>query len=96
MKQSMLIKRLLLIAVLLVGMAFSAAAAFAQEGEAAAAAEPAAEAATNPLTPLGLNTGFLVSQILHFLIIFVIVSVFLWRPLMNMLDSRAAKIQKGL
>jgi F-type H+-transporting ATPase subunit b len=97
MKQSMLMKRLLLIAVLLVGMAFPAAAALAQEGEAAAAAEePAVEAATNPLTPLGLNTGFLVSQILHFLIIFVIVSVFLWRPLMNMLDSRAAKIQKGL
>jgi F-type H+-transporting ATPase subunit b len=96
MKQSMLMKRLLLIVVLLVGMAFSTAVAFAQEGEAAAAVAPAAEAATNPLTPLGLNTGFLVSQILHFLIIFVIVSVFLWRPLMNMLDSRAAKIQKGL
>jgi F-type H+-transporting ATPase subunit b len=96
MKQSMLMKRLLLIVVLLIGMAFSTAVAFAQEGEAAAATQPAAEAATNPLTPLGLNTGFLVSQILHFLIIFVIVSVFLWRPLMNMLDSRAAKIQKGL
>ncbi len=96
MKQSMLMKRLLLIVVLVVGAAFSTAVVFAQEGEAAAAAEPAAEAATNPLTPLGLNTGFLVSQILHFLIIFVIVSVFLWRPLMNMLDSRAAKIQKGL
>lgn len=96
MKQSMLIKRLLLIVVLLAGMAFSTAVAFAQEGEAAPAAEPAVEAAANPLTPLGLNTGFLVSQILHFLIIFVLVSVFLWRPLMNMLDSRAAKIQKGL
>jgi F-type H+-transporting ATPase subunit b len=96
MKQSMLIKRLLLIVVLLAGMAFSTVVAFAQEGEAAPAAEPAVEAAANPLTPLGLNTGFLVSQILHFLIIFVLVSVFLWRPLMNMLDSRAAKIQKGL
>lgn len=96
MKQSILMKRLLLIVVLLVGMAFSTAVAFAQEGAAEVAAEPAAEAATSPLTPLGINPGFLVAQILNFLVIFVLVSVFLWRPLMNMLDSRAAKIQKGL
>lgn len=59
--------------------------------------EAAAEASTNPLVPLGINTGFLIAQILNFLvIIFIPALIFLWRPLTNMLDSRAAKIQKSL
>jgi F-type H+-transporting ATPase subunit b len=71
--------------------------AAAVEGEEEAAAETAAEASTNPLTPLGINTGFLLAQIINFLlIIFVPALIFLWRPLTNMLDSRAAKIQKSL
>jgi F-type H+-transporting ATPase subunit b len=66
------------------------------EGEHAEAA-PAAEASTNPLTPLGINTGFLLAQIINFLvIIFIPALIFLWRPLTNMLDSRAVKIQKAL
>lgn len=66
--------------------------AVAVEGEAAAAAAPS----TNPLVPLGINTGFLLAQIINFLLLFGLLTIFLWRPLMNMLDSRAAKIQKGL
>lgn len=67
----------------------------AVEGE-AAAAEGEAEPATSPLTPLGINAGFLVAQIINFLIIFGLLTVALWRPLSNMLDSRATKIAKGL
>jgi F-type H+-transporting ATPase subunit b len=66
------------------------------QGEAGEGAEGAEEAATNPLTPLGINTGFLVAQCLNFLVILAVFFLFLGRPLMNMLDSRAARIQKGL
>ncbi|MBE2267056.1 MAG: hypothetical protein IAE80_02410, partial [Anaerolinea sp.] len=52
--------------------------------------------AVNPLTPLGINVGFLLAQMLNFLLLFGLLSVVLWRPLMNMLDNRAIKIQKGL
>jgi F-type H+-transporting ATPase subunit b len=96
------ILRLVMIALLVVGMAFTTTALFAQEGGAPAAegaqAEPAAAeaAATNPLVPLGINTGFLVAQIINFLLIFGLLSFAIWRPLMNMLDNRAATIQKGL
>ncbi len=93
------ILRLVLVALLVAGMAFTTTALFAQEGEAPAAAEtaaPAAEASTNPLVPLGINTGFLVAQIINFLLIFGLLSLLIWRPLMNLLDNRAATIQKGL
>ena len=65
------------------------------EGE-AAAAEGEAAPAVSPLTPLGINAGFLVAQIVNFLIIFVALRVFLWKRIADMLDSRGAKIQKGL
>ncbi|MBN8617925.1 MAG: F0F1 ATP synthase subunit B [Anaerolineae bacterium] len=61
-----------------------------------AAVEGEAAPATSPLTPLGINAGFLIAQIVNFLIIFLILRAVLWGPLRNMLDSRAAKIQKGL
>ncbi len=54
------------------------------------------EASTNPLTPLGINVGFLLAQILNFGLLFGLLGYFLWNPLMNMLDNRAVKIQKGL
>lgn len=54
------------------------------------------EVAVSPLAPLGINQGFLFAQIINFAIIAVILSLALWRPLTNMLDSRAEKIQKGL
>lgn len=56
----------------------------------------AAEAGGSPLDALGINPGFLISQIVNFLIVLVIVRAFLWKPMMNMLDARSATIQKGL
>lgn len=85
--------------------------AFAQETATETAAEQAEDTAevavveeaaveveesVNPLTPLGINTGFLVAQIINFLIIFALLTAFLWRPIVNTLDSRAVRIQKGL
>lgn len=58
--------------------------------------EVAAEAAANPLTPLGINAGFLAAQCINFLLLFGLLTFVLWRPMMNMLDSRNAKIAKGL
>ncbi len=98
-------KRIFLLVVLVGAMAFSTAVAFAQEGEATPAAEGevAAEegaveeaAGGSPLTPLGINTGFLLAQIINFGIIFLLLAFGLWRPMTNMLDNRAATIQKGL
>jgi F-type H+-transporting ATPase subunit b len=75
----------------------AAAASEDDHGTAAAAEGDHAEVSTNPLTPLGINTGFLLAQIINFLlIIFIPALIFLWRPITNMLDSRAMKIQKAL
>lgn len=56
----------------------------------------AAEEGGSPLDALGINGGFLLAQFFNFGIIFVLLTVFLWRPLVNMLDARSAKIEKGL
>lgn len=111
MKQIETMKRLLL-AALLIAMLAMAATAFGQEGETTTGGETATEAtasettaeevaeeaapSTNPLVPLGINAGFLVAQMINFITLFGILTFFLWRPLMNMLDNRAATIQKGL
>lgn len=90
---------LLLALVLLMSVLVIAPFAHAQEGEAAGgetAAEVAAEPAANPLTPLGINVGFLIAQIVNFLLIFILLRFLLWGPLSKMLDSRSAKIAKGL
>lgn len=63
------------------------------EGEEAAAEE---ESSVSPLVPLGINQGFLFAQIVNFLLIFGLLTVFLWRPLINTLDTRSATIAKGL
>jgi F-type H+-transporting ATPase subunit b len=71
--------------------------AAAEEGEAGEAeAEEGEAAAVSPLAPLGINQGFLIAQIVNFLLIAGALTFFLWRPMVNMLDSRAAKIEKGL
>jgi F-type H+-transporting ATPase subunit b len=66
----------------------------------ALAAEETAAAAegeqTNPLTPLGINGGLLIVHTFNFLLVAALLTVLLWRPAVNMLDARAAKIQKGL
>jgi len=54
------------------------------------------EGGGSPLDALGINLGFLLAQAINFGLIFGLLATFLWRPLINMLDSRSAKIQKGL
>ena len=45
---------------------------------------------------LGLNLGFLIVQILNFAIIMVVLIAWVYKPLMNMLQKRREKIEKGL
>ncbi len=120
MKNQSTLKRLLVLALVIMAVLAIAVPAFAQDatpvpevpaGEVAHEAaqqaegdiaveeqnvEVAAEEATNPLTPLGINAGFLAAQCINFLLIFGILTFALWRPMMNMLDSRSNKIAKGL
>jgi F-type H+-transporting ATPase subunit b len=70
----------------------AAADTHAVEGEAAATGEEAA----GGIEALGLNPGYLLAQIINFGIIFFALRALLWKPILNMLDSRTAKIQKGL
>lgn len=110
MHKTLSLKRLMLLGVM-AWLLIGASVAFAQEattvpaeGEHAAEttadhAEPAsgeAEAGGGGLDALGLNAGYLFAQIINFLIIFGGLSALLWRPIINMLDARSAKIEKGL
>lgn len=63
---------------------------------AAPAALAAEEAGAGPLDKLGVNLGFMIAQLFNFGIIFILGTIFMWRPLINLLDARSAKIQKGL
>ncbi|MBK8136079.1 MAG: F0F1 ATP synthase subunit B [Chloroflexi bacterium] len=56
----------------------------------------AAEEGGDPLGALGINGGFLVAQWVNFGLIFVLLTVLLWRPIMNHLDARSAKIKQGI
>lgn len=56
----------------------------------------AAEADGGPLGALGINGGFLISQIVNFGVVFLLLFVLLWKPATNLLDARAAKIKKGI
>lgn len=56
----------------------------------------AAEAGSGPLGALGINAGFLLAQLINFGLLFGLLTAFLWRPVTNMLDARAEKINKGL
>lgn len=96
--QTKLMKRLLLIFMALTFvMALMPIATFAQdEGDTEDHATETEEASGGPLDALGINTGFLLAQTVNFLIIFGTATVLLWKPASRMLDSRAAKIQKGL
>jgi F-type H+-transporting ATPase subunit b len=48
------------------------------------------------LGKLGINGGFLLAQILNFLIIFLVVALIAWRPLIRVLEARRERIAKGL
>ena len=71
-------------------------AAATTETHAAEAPAAAGEESAGGIEALGLNAGYLFAQIVNFLIIFGALTALLWRPIVNMLDSRSAKIQKGL
>ena len=48
------------------------------------------------MAQLGLNLGYLLVQIICFLIIFVVVRVWIVKPLMGMLEKRRAKLEQGI
>ena len=45
---------------------------------------------------LGINLNFLITQIIHFLILLFLLKRFLYRPVLNMLDARRERIQESL
>ena len=45
---------------------------------------------------LGLNLGYLFVQVLNFLIVFIILRAYVYKPLLNLLDKRRTAIAKGL
>lgn len=75
-------KRLILIIVTLAMLLMATPALAAEEG--------------GPLASLGINLGFLIAQIINFGLILGVLLFFLWRPMVNMLDSRREEIEKGL
>jgi F-type H+-transporting ATPase subunit b len=60
------------------------------------AALAAEQTGGSPLDALGINQGFLIAQFVNFGLIFILLTALIWRPLINMLDARSARIQKGL
>jgi F-type H+-transporting ATPase subunit b len=48
------------------------------------------------LSALGINGGYLLAQILNFLIIFVAITALAWKPLIKVLETRRETIAKGL
>ena len=45
---------------------------------------------------LGINGPFLIAQIVNFLVIMVLLRMFLYRPVLNMLEERREKIRESL
>jgi F-type H+-transporting ATPase subunit b len=48
------------------------------------------------LEGLGINLGYLISQIINFVLLLVLLRVFLYKPIVNMLDKRREKIRTDL
>lgn len=45
---------------------------------------------------LGINPNLLITQILNFIILFILLRLLLYKPILNMLNSRKQKIQESL
>jgi F-type H+-transporting ATPase subunit b len=45
---------------------------------------------------LGFNIPLLVAQVINFFIVLVVLRLFLYRPVLNMLDRRAQRVREGL
>lgn len=50
----------------------------------------------NPLDNFGINPGFLLIQIIAFIVLYVLMTRFIYDPLVNMLNERRNRIAKGL
>ena len=48
------------------------------------------------LEGLGINLGYLISQIINFVLLLVLLRIFLYKPIVNMLDRRREKIRTDL
>lgn len=56
----------------------------------------AAEEEAGGIAALGFNLPGLVAQLINFGILLIVMRLFLFRPIMNMLDERKRRIQEGL
>ena len=50
----------------------------------------------NPLENLGINPGFLLIQIIAFIVLYTVMTRFIFAPLVNVLNERRNRIAKGL
>ena len=48
------------------------------------------------MSELGFNIPVLVAQIVNFFLLLVVLRIFLYRPILNMLDRRSQRIREGL
>jgi F-type H+-transporting ATPase subunit b len=49
-----------------------------------------------PLAPLGINLTFLISQIVNFILLLLILRLWAWKPILNVLEKRKQTIAQGL
>jgi F-type H+-transporting ATPase subunit b len=56
----------------------------------------AEEAALEALKSLGINPIYLLSYLVNFVVLVVLLRLLLYRPILNMFETRRAKIEKGL
>lgn len=59
-------------------------------------AASAAEEAPGGLAALGLSLPGLITQLVNFTILLVVLRLFLWKPILSMLDERKRRIEEGL
>jgi hypothetical protein len=50
----------------------------------------------SPLDNLGINSGFLLIQIIAFIVLYTVMTRFIYDPLINGLQNRRTRIAKGL
>ena len=48
------------------------------------------------LAQLGINGNFLIAQIVNFIVLFLILRAFVYKPLLNMLEQRRVRIEEGM
>jgi F-type H+-transporting ATPase subunit b len=48
------------------------------------------------LSQLGINGNFLIAQIVNFIVLFLLLRMFAYKPLLNMLEQRRIRIEDGM